>query len=242
MSIINVDLLSFATNPPYLSTLSITNTTTPSISLLAYDPSFTESVIYPNATATLLADLPWQAFHEGGIYDSATNALYVSSNYESLDDPINMTIIYLNSDYSVANITSSQFPDLWEANGGTSYYPPNSDISVPPTHQIWCDEGDFTHYSGLVDVTVPSNESVVVLNSFLGRNYSSVNDVRQHPVTGDLWFTDAAYGYFQDFRPVPTIPQMVYRFSPGTGEVQVVADGFDQPNGLVSLSLSFFAY
>lgn len=239
MSIVNVDLLALATNPLYFTTLAATNITKPAISLLSYDSSFAESVIYPNATATLLSDQPWQAFHEGGVYDTATHALYVSSNYESLDDPINMTIIYLNDDYSVNNITSSQFPNLWEANGGTSYYPVNSNVSEPPSHQIWCDEGDFVHYSGLVDVNVPANTSAVVVNNFLGdRNYSSVNDVRQHPITGDLWFTDAAYGYFQNFRPVPTIPQQVYRFEPGTGVLQVVADGFDQSNGLVSLVFS----
>ena len=236
MSIINVDLLALATNPSYFSSLSATNVSAPAISLLAYDASFNESIFFPNATAQKVADLSWEAFHEGGVYDTDTNALYVSSNYVSLDDPINMTIIYLNSNYSINNITSSQFPDLWEANGGSSYYPPGSDISAPPSNQIWCDEGDFVHYSGLVSVNPASNSSSVVVNSYLGgKNYSSVNDVRQHPITGDLWFTDAAYGYFQDFRPVPTIPQQVYRFEPATGVLQVVADGFVQPNGLVSL-------
>lgn len=235
MSIVNVDLLALATDPLYFTTLAATNITQPAISLLSYDPSFNESVVFPNATATLLADFSWQAFHEGGIYDAATNALYVSSNYESLDDPINMTIIYFKDDYSVDNITSSQFPNLYEANGGTSYYPVGGDISQPPSHQIWCDEGDFVHYSSLVDVTPSTNQSAVVLNSYLGqKNYSSPNDARQHPITGDIWFTDAAYGYFQFFRPEPVMPQQVYRFSPGTGELQVVADQFDQPNGLVS--------
>lgn len=239
MSLVNVDLLALATNPLYFSTLSATNITKPAISLLAYDPSFNQSIVYPNATATLLADLSWQAFHEGGVYDASTHALYVSSNYQSLSDNINMTIIYLNDDYSVKNITSSQFPDLWEANGGTTYYPPGADTSSPPPNQLWCDEGDFDHYSGLVSVNPSSNKSAVVINNYLGdRNYSSVNDARQHPITGDIWFTDAAYGYFQYFRPVPTIPQQVYRFEPTTGNLAVVADAFDQPNGLVS-ALSF---
>lgn len=235
MSIVNVDLLALATNPLYFSSLSATNVTQPAISLLAYDAAFNESIVYPNATARLVEDLSWQAFHEGGVYDVATHALYVSSNFESLDDPINMTVIYLNDDYSVNNITSTQFPNLYEANGGTSYYPPGADISKPPSDQIWCDEGDFQHYSALVSVTPQTNESSVILNSFLGyRNYSSVNDVRQHPITGDLWFTDAAYGYFQNFRPEPVVPQQVYRFEPSTGVVSVVADGFVEPNGLVS--------
>lgn len=239
MSVVNVDLLALATNPLYFSTLSATNVTQPTISFLAYDSSFNDSIIYPNATATKAADLSWEAFHEGGVYDTATNALYVSSNFASLQDNINMTIIYLNQDYSINNITSSQFPDLWEANGGTSYYPPGADISKPPSNQLWCDEGDFVHYSGLVSVNPAQNRSAIVVNSYLGaKNYSSVNDVRQHPITGDIWFTDAAYGYFQNFRPAPEIPQQVYRFEPDTGVLEVVADGFVQPNGLVSLANS----
>jgi len=240
MSITTVDLLALATNPTYFSTLAATNITQPAISFLSYDPSFGQSVVYPNATARLIASPGWQAFHEGGVYDSSTNALYVSSNYVSLADNINMTIIYFNQNYTIANITSSQFPNVWEANGGTTYYPKGSDTSKPPPQQIWCDEGDFQHYSGLVAVDPAQNTSSPMVLSFLGgHNFSSVNDVRQHPITGDIWFTDAAYGYFQNFRPVPTIPQQVYRFEPTTGVLQVVADGFDQPNGLVSLVPSY---
>ena len=234
-SIVNVDLLALATNPLYFDTLSVTNIVQPAISLLAYDPSFNQSVVFPNATARLLSNLSWEAFHEGGVWDSSTHGLYVSSNYASLDDNINMTIIYLNDDYSLDNITSTQFPNLYEANGGTTYYPPGSDISKPPPNQIWCDEGTFQTYSSLVSVNPATNRSNVIINSFLGgKNFSSPNDARQHPITGDIWFTDAAYGYFQFFRPEPVLPQQVYRFEPSTGVIQVVADGFVQPNGLVS--------
>jgi len=234
MSIVNVDLLSLAINPLYFNTLAATNISQPAISLLAYDASFNQSVVFPNATAKLISDNSWEAFHEGGVYDASQNALYVSSNYASLEDNINMTVIYFNSDYSLKNITSTQFPGLYEANGGTSYYPPGSDISSPPSNQLWCDEGDFQQYSALISINPASNTSNVVNNNYLGnRNYSSVNDARQHPITGDIWFTDAAYGYFQNFRPVPTIPQQVYRFEPATGNLQVVATDFDQPNGLV---------
>jgi gluconolactonase len=70
------------------------------------------------------------------------------------------------------------------------------------------------------------------LSSFYGHNFSSVNDVKQHYHTGDIWFTDAQYGFLQNFRPDPNIPNQVYRFSPLTGNVQVVADGFTQSNGI----------
>ncbi|KAF9874203.1 SMP-30/Gluconolaconase/LRE-like region [Colletotrichum karsti] len=228
MSLINVDLNALATGGAgYLASINAANLSVPAISLLAYEPSFAD-VVGANATARKIADLPWEAFHEGGIYNKKDNTMYISSNYKSLADNINMTILSLDD----LSVRSSQFPDLAEANGGTSYYPPGADQSATPPMQVWCDEGDFEAYSKLIAVDPNTNKSQPLLISYNGRNFSSVNDVRQHPVTGDLWFTDAEYGLFQNFRPASQMPTQVYRFEPSTGRVQVVADGFKQPNGL----------
>lgn len=227
-SITAVNLLSAATDLNYFS--SILPQGAPQISLLSYDDNFAANILGDNVTAQKIADMPWQAFHEGGVYQRSTNSMYVSSNWNgSLDNPINITVV----DMDTFEVTKSyHVPGLYEANGGTTWYPPDSDASGTPPAMLWCDEGDFTHASGLVSVDVSENQSAAVLNNYLGRNFSSVNDVRQHPVTGDLWFTDADYGFFQYFRPTPTIPKGVYRFEPRTGVLQVVADGFDQSNGL----------
>lgn len=230
-SIVPFDLLAAATNPAYLSTLVTTNESNPTtISLLSYNDNFT-NVIGAGATARQLYNLDYEAFHEMGTYNKETNSMYITSNYVSLDNPINVTIVDLGNNYS---ITTTRYTNLHEANGGTNWYPPGtspSNSSTPP-RLLFCDEGDFEHDSGLVSVDPATNSSEVILNNFLGRNFSSVNDVRQHPETGDLWFTDADYGYFQYFRPAPTIPKQVYRFNPSTGEIVVVADGFDECNGL----------
>lgn len=226
-SIIPVDLLAAAMNPAYFNQ-SVYPAAVPSISLIAYNQDF-NSLLGSNATARKVYDLPWQAFHEGGVYQKSTNSMYIASNWAgSLDNPVNITVI----DMADLSLTSTRYEGLYEANGGTTWYPPGSDNSSTAPAMVWCDEGDFTHYSGLVDVEVPSNNTKPVINNFLGRNYSSLNDVRQHPITGDLWFTDADYGYFQNFRPPPSQVKQVYRFEPTTGIVQVVADGFDESNGL----------
>jgi gluconolactonase len=228
-NIINIDLLALATNLTYLSSIPAISSTTPAISLLAYHSTFAADVLGENAKAGQLYDLPWQAFHEMGTYHKATNSIYITSNWNgSLENPINVTIINLDG----YGLTSTRYDNLHEANGGTSYYPPGSSNSTTPPKLLFCDEGDSDHPSSLVAVDPVTRESEIILNNFLGRNFSSLNDVRQHPVTGDLWFTDADYGYFQSFRPAPTIPKQVYRFEPSTGVIQVVADGFDQPNGL----------
>ncbi|KAI8932359.1 hypothetical protein NX059_010551 [Plenodomus lindquistii] len=229
--IIPVDLLAFATNPSYLDTLvSTTNTTSPVINLLAYDPSFT-SILGGNATARQLYDLDWQAFHEAGVYNAATNKIYITSNWAGdFNNPINTTIIDLGNDYA---LSSTRYDGIAEPNGATSYYPPGTQKNSTTAPQIiYADSADFQSYSALVALDPVTNATTPVVTSYLGRNFSSLNDVRQHPTTGDLWFTDADYGYFQDFRPAPSIPKQVYRFSPSTGEIAVVATDFDQCNGL----------
>jgi gluconolactonase len=180
MSFVNVDLLALARDATYFTTLPATNINLPAISLLSYHPDF-QTVLGENATARKIADLPWPAFHEAGIYNKKDNSLYVTSNYESLADNINITVVSLD-DYS---FYSTQFPDVWEANGGTSYYPPGSDQTQTPPQQVYCDEGDFEHYSQLVAVDPNTKTSEVLLTSFLGRNFSSVKifDNIQSPET-----------------------------------------------------------
>jgi gluconolactonase len=230
-SIIPVNLLAAATDLSYFSNLVTTNISNPTtIQLLAYNENFT-NLLGADATARQLYNLDWQAFHEMGTFNKETNSVYITSNYVSLDNPINITILDLGNNYS---LTSTRYAGVNEANGGTAWYPPSLSLGngTTPPRLLFCDEGDFEHDSALVSVDPVTGESTVVLNNFLGRNFSSINDVRQHPLTGDLWFTDADYGYFQHFRPLPTIPKQVYRFDPRTGEIAVVADGFDQSNGL----------
>lgn len=73
--------------------------------------------------------------------------------------------------------------------------------------------------------------TTVVLNNYFGRQFSSLNDVAVHPGNRDVYFVDTLYGYLQDFRPAPGLPNQVYRWNDKTGAVTVVADGFVLPNG-----------
>jgi gluconolactonase len=76
----------------------------------------------------------------------------------------------------------------------------------------------------------PAAGSVATLvDSYEGKPLNSPNDV---VVTRDgaVWFTDPSYGHLQGFRPKPELPDAVYRYA--DGELTMVADGFDKPNGL----------
>lgn len=71
----------------------------------------------------------------------------------------------------------------------------------------------------------------VLLNNYFGRQFNSLNDVAINPRNKEIYFTDVTYGYLQDFRPTPGLPNQVYRFNEKTGLVSVVADQPNKPNG-----------
>jgi gluconolactonase len=67
-----------------------------------------------------------------------------------------------------------------------------------------------------------------------GKRLNSPNDVVVKS-DGSIWFTDPLYGISNDYeggRQVSEQPPAVYRFDPESGDVGIVADDFDGPNGL----------
>ena len=67
-----------------------------------------------------------------------------------------------------------------------------------------------------------------------GRRLNSPNDVTVRS-DGTIWFTDPLYGIQTDYeggRQPSEQPPALYRFDPGTGEINVAAGDFDGPNGL----------
>jgi gluconolactonase len=67
-----------------------------------------------------------------------------------------------------------------------------------------------------------------------GKRLNSPNDVVVKS-DGSIWFTDPLYGISNDYeggRQVSEQPPAVYRLEPETGDIRIVADDFDGPNGL----------
>ncbi|THG95123.1 hypothetical protein EW026_g6471 [Hermanssonia centrifuga] len=83
----------------------------------------------------------------------------------------------------------------------------------------------------LVDPANPQN-ATVILDNFFGRQFNSLHNAKIHPTSGNIFFTDVAYGWLNHFRPLPLLPNQLYRFDPNSGSVRAVADGFVLPNGL----------
>jgi gluconolactonase len=79
---------------------------------------------------------------------------------------------------------------------------------------------------------LPPYNTTVLINNFHGRQFNSLNDVAVHPLNGNIYFTDVQYGYLQDFRPSPGLPNQVYKLDAVTKAVTAVADGFVKCNGM----------
>jgi len=102
---------------------------------------------------------------------------------------------------------------------------------APDGRLLVCEQGSMRHLAGLTLVDRVTGATEMLGAAFDGRPLSSPNDVVVAR-DGAAWFTDPSYGHLQGFRPPPALGDAVYRLDPRTGEVALVADTFDKPNGL----------
>ncbi|KAK9454000.1 calcium-dependent phosphotriesterase-1 [Dipodascopsis uninucleata] len=184
---------------------------------VAYDERF-QQVLGATPQIKLVEERPEgdQFAHEAGVYNKATDSVYFTANFQT-SDPIELYSVNCKT-HKVEKLDYN----IPQANGACQY----------KDGILYCAQGDKTTVSALIHVDPVTKKETTVINNFQGRPFSSVNDVVIHHETGDIWFTDPLYGYMQGFRPPPDLPIQVYRFSPDTGDIWVVADRFHQCNGL----------
>lgn len=76
---------------------------------------------------------------------------------------------------------------------------------------------------------------IVLADSYKGKRLNSPNDVVVKS-DGSIWFTDPPFGimgFYEGERVVPELPHThVYRIDGHSGEISLVADDIDHPNGL----------
>ncbi|KIY02630.1 uncharacterized protein Z520_01095 [Fonsecaea multimorphosa CBS 102226] len=139
-----------------------------------------------------------------------------------------------NASGQVDVVTVNATPPVVNANGATQYR----------GQLVFTGEGQGNNTAPALYVVNPRPpyNTTVLVNNYFGRQWNSLNDVAVNPLNSDVYFTDTLYGYLQDFRPSPAIPNQVYRFTPSTGAVSVVADGFDLPNGITFSPNGSYAY
>ena len=122
----------------------------------------------------------------------------------------------------------------WTENAGISVYRAPSDHANGQTRDregrlIACSHHGRCLYRTEYDGTVTK-----LVSHHAGKRLNAPNDVVAKS-DGTIWFTDPVYGISNDFeggRQASEQPPALYRFDPASGEIRVVADDFDGPNGL----------
>ncbi|KAI0746266.1 D-lactonohydrolase-like protein [Daedaleopsis nitida] len=201
-------------------------------------------ILGPRATIRAVAANPTFAFaHEAPVWVPGTDEVFFSSNdggalgMSDIDHNNQVSKISLRevaaaisasgADAAPVNVTVTKIdlPDTVQmTNGGTG--PFFGQLVLANSGR-----GPLPPSIALVNPLPPHN-TTVLLDNFFGRQFNSLNDVKIHPGTNKLFFTDVTYGFLNHFRPLPLLPNQVYRFDPTTGSVRVVADGFDRCNGI----------
>ncbi|VDB92370.1 unnamed protein product [Peniophora sp. CBMAI 1063] len=208
-----------------------------------FQPAFLANVLSPQATIIRIAYDPDFAFaHESPIWIRESDELWFSSNdggalgRSDWDNnnvigkislrEVDAAIEALRGENGAVNVpvTFVDFPDTIQmTNGGTNY---KDDL-------LFITSGRAYLPPSMVRANPrPPYNTIVLLDNFHGRQFNSLNDIKVHPTTGAIFFTDSTYGWLNHFRPEPLLPNMVYRLDPHTGDVRAVADGFVRCNGL----------
>ncbi len=105
----------------------------------------------------------------------------------------------------------------------------NGNTTDPQGRLVSCE-----HLARRVTRTEHDGSITVIADSYKGKRLNSPNDVVVKS-DGSIWFTDPFYGIVADYEGGLAAMELdrcnVYRVDP-SGEITVVADDFDKPNGL----------
>lgn len=92
-----------------------------------------------------------------------------------------------------------------------------------------------SHGNRHVERTEADGSITVLADSYKGKKLNSPNDVVVKS-DGTIWFTDPAYGIESDYEGNKGVQEQdgcyVYCLDPQSGELKLVCDDFDRPNGL----------
>jgi gluconolactonase len=187
------------------------------LAFVAHCPEF-EAVIGDAPELRRLAEVD---AHEGPVYCADEDALYFTSVPRPGPDhtpAVQIKRLELERPDEAAVVVA-------DANGA------NGMTSDPDGRLIVCEQGSRWQPARISRFDRVTGERLTLVDEWQALRLNSPNDV---VVSGDgsVWFTDPSYGYLQGFKGAPELGDYVYRHDPATGGTDVVADGFDKPNGI----------
>ena len=164
--------------------------------------------------------------HEGPVYVAGEDALYFTTVPRPGPDGPRVDIRRLTLD-------GERFP-LEEHRLTTVRADAHAANGMALAHDgrlVVCEQGGRDAPAAITLVDRRTGRTETLVDGWRGRPLNSPNDVVMTR-DGAVWFTDPSYGHLQGFRPAPVLADGVYRYDPGDGDLALVADGFDKPNGL----------
>jgi gluconolactonase len=165
--------------------------------------------------------------HEGPVYLRDQDALYFTTVPRTLGVPL-------------AGWKEVSIRRFDVASGGLSTLREVSNMANGMTldregRLLVCEQGTKTARARISRIDLSTDlhrgEQETVVDEWFGLTFNSPNDIVVKS-DGTVWFTDPSYGYLQGSKDQPLVGDFVYRYDPATGEITVVADSFNKPNGL----------
>ncbi|KAL4896371.1 lactonohydrolase [Aspergillus ambiguus] len=197
-----------------------------SADFVVYDRERGLEILGPNPTYEYMFQVSY-AVHEAPVYVKSLNKLWLSQ----LAPPpgyLPQLVVDLNKEPPTLSEYLSD-PPVYAPNGGTFH---NGKI-------IWGASGGNRSIGGgeqrvgLRILDPETNKSTSLVNNYFGYYFNTIDDVAVHPKTGDIWFTDPDYSWFNNLTDTaPQLPCASYRYNQTSGAVFVIDDTMGQPNGI----------
>lgn len=122
----------------------------------------------------------------------------------------------------------------WTESGGVSVFRQPSGFANGHTRDRQGRLIGCSHQHRCITRTELDGRITVLADRYQGKRLNSPNDVVVKS-DGSIWFSDPPYGIQTDYeggKQESELPPMVYRLDPDNGELSIVADDFEGPNGL----------
>jgi gluconolactonase len=191
-----------------------------------YDPEFAVA-LGPAPRLALVAETD---AHEGPVYVPGEDVLYFTSLPGKADIPAAGTPCAYVKRLALDGLNFPVDPSRLSVLSAPVHMPNGMALGHDGSLVV-CEQGTRAQDARISRVDPRTGQVDSLAARWRGQRLNSPNDVVLRS-DGTIWFTDPSYGHLQGFRPEPQIGDYVYRYDPGSGQLSVVADDFDKPNGL----------
>jgi gluconolactonase len=197
-------------------------TTATATAFAVYDEAFLDVM----GVSPRLVRVVATAAHEGPVYVADEDALYFTTVPRPGAGGPHVAIRRLSLDGTRFPLEAHRLTTVRAAANAA-----NGMTLGPDGRLVVCEQGSLGRAAAITLVDPASGRTETLVDNWRGAPLNSPNDVVVKR-DGTVWFTDPSYGHLQGFRPAPALADRVYRYERRDGDLAVVAESFDKPNGL----------